>query len=43
MRAQGEALSGTMVASSAGSAKFMRILTLKIAWKFDGGDDLCSV
>jgi hypothetical protein len=33
-----EVLSGTMVASSAGLAKFMRILTLKIAWRFDGGD-----
>jgi hypothetical protein len=33
-----EALSGAMVASSAGLAKFMRILTLKIAWRFDGGD-----
>jgi hypothetical protein len=38
-----EAPSGAMVASSAGSAKFMRILTMKIAWRFDGSDDFCSV
>jgi hypothetical protein len=38
-----EAPSGTMVASSAGSTKFMRIFTMKIAWRFGGGDDLCSV
>jgi hypothetical protein len=38
-----EPLSGAMVASSAGLSKFMRILTLKIAWRFDRGDDFCSV
>jgi hypothetical protein len=38
-----KALSGAMVPSSAGSAKFMRILTLKIAWRFDGGDVFCSM
>jgi hypothetical protein len=38
-----EALSGAMVASSAGLAKFMRILTFKIAWRFVGGDDFCTV
>jgi hypothetical protein len=32
-------LSGAMVASSVGSTKFMRILTLKIARRFDGGDE----
>jgi hypothetical protein len=38
-----EALFGAMVASSAGSTKFMWILTLKIAWRFDGGVNFCSV
>jgi hypothetical protein len=38
-----EALFGAMVASLAGSAKFMWILTLKIAWRFDGGDNFRSV
>jgi hypothetical protein len=38
-----EATSGAMVVSSAGSTKFMRILTLKIARRFDDGDDICSV
>jgi hypothetical protein len=38
-----EALFGAMVTSSPGSAKFMKILTLKIAWRFDGGDDFCRV
>jgi hypothetical protein len=38
-----EALSGAMVASSAGWTKFMWILTMKISWRFDGGDDFCSV
>jgi hypothetical protein len=38
-----EALSGAMVASSAGPTKFMRILTMKIARRFDGGDDIYSV
>jgi hypothetical protein len=30
---------GTMVMSSAGSAKFMQVLTIKITSWFDGGDD----
>jgi hypothetical protein len=34
---------GAMVASSVGSTKFMRILTMKIAWWFDGCDDICSM
>jgi hypothetical protein len=38
-----EALSGTMVAPSAGSTKFMRMITLKIAQWLDGSDDFCSV
>jgi hypothetical protein len=38
-----EVPSGVMVASSAGSTKFMRILTMKIARRFDGGDDICSM
>jgi hypothetical protein len=32
------ALSDVVVASTAGTTKFMRIFTLKIAWRFDGGD-----
>jgi hypothetical protein len=32
-----------VVASSASSAKFIRILTLKIARRFDGGDSLYGV
>jgi hypothetical protein len=32
--------SGVMVASSAGLAKFMRILIMNIAWRFNGGDDI---
>jgi hypothetical protein len=38
-----EVPSGAMVALSAGSTKFMRILTMKVAWRFNGGDDFCSV
>jgi hypothetical protein len=38
-----EAPSGAMVASSAGLTKFMQILTMKIAQRFDGGDDICSM
>jgi hypothetical protein len=38
-----EAPSGAMVASSAGSAKFMRILTMKIARWFNGCDDFYGV
>jgi hypothetical protein len=38
-----EAPSGAIVVSSAGSTKFMWILTLKIAWRFVGDDDICSV
>jgi hypothetical protein len=38
-----EALSGTMVVPSAESRIFMRILTIKIARRFDGGDDTSSV
>jgi hypothetical protein len=34
-----EAPSGAMLASSTRSTKFMRILTMKIAWWFDRGDD----
>jgi hypothetical protein len=30
---------GTMVMSSAGLAKFMQVLTIKITWWFDDGDD----
>jgi hypothetical protein len=37
-----EVLSGAMVASSAGFAKFVQILTMKIARRFDGGDNFCS-
>ena len=37
------ALSGIVVASSAGSTKFMRISTLKIARRFEGGGGFCSV
>jgi hypothetical protein len=37
------ALFGAMVASMAGMTEFMWILTLKIAWRFDGGDGFCSV
>jgi hypothetical protein len=32
------ALFGAMVAPMPGTTEFMRILTLKIAWRFDGGD-----
>jgi hypothetical protein len=38
-----EAPSGAMVVSSAGSAKFMRILIRKIARWIDDSDDFCSV
>jgi hypothetical protein len=38
-----EASSGDMVASSAGSTKFIRILLLETAQWFDGGDDLSNV
>jgi hypothetical protein len=38
-----EAPSGAMVASSARSAEFMWILTIKIARWFAGDDDFCSV
>jgi hypothetical protein len=38
-----EAPSGTMVVPSAESRIFMRILTIKIAQRFDGGDDTSSV
>jgi hypothetical protein len=37
------ALFGAMVALMEGMIKFMRILTLKIARRFDGGDGFCSV
>jgi hypothetical protein len=37
------ALSVVVVTSMAGTMKFMRIFTLKIAWRFDGGDGFCSV
>jgi hypothetical protein len=30
------------LASSAKSTKFMRILTMKIARRFSGGDEICS-
>jgi hypothetical protein len=36
-------LFGAMVAPMAGMIKFMQILTLKIAQRFDGGDGFCSV
>jgi hypothetical protein len=38
-----EASSGAMVASSAGSTKFIQILFLETTQWFDGGDDFCSV
>jgi hypothetical protein len=38
-----EALSSVVVASMAGTAKFMWIFTLKIAHQIDGGDDFYSV
>jgi hypothetical protein len=38
-----EAASGAMVASSAGLTKFMRILTVKMGWRFYGSDDFCGV
>jgi hypothetical protein len=37
------ALFGAMVAPMAGMTRFMQILTLKIARRFDGGDGFCSV
>jgi hypothetical protein len=37
------AMSGVVVASMAGSTKFMRIFTLKISRRFDGGDGFCSM
>jgi hypothetical protein len=37
------ALFGVVVASMAGTTKFMWIFTLKIAQRFDGGDGFCSV
>jgi hypothetical protein len=37
------ALFGAMVAPMAGTTRFMRILTLKIARRFDGGDGFYSV
>jgi hypothetical protein len=38
-----EASSSAIVVSSAGSTKFLWILTLKIARRFVGGDDIYSV
>jgi hypothetical protein len=38
-----EASSSAMVVSSIGSTKFMRILIMNIAQRFDGGDDTCSM
>jgi hypothetical protein len=38
-----EVLSRAMVASLAGPTKFMLILILKIARRFDGGDDMSHV
>jgi hypothetical protein len=38
-----DAPSSAMVASSAGTENFMWILTLKMAWRFDGGEIFCSV
>jgi hypothetical protein len=35
--------SSPMVASSTGMENFMWILTLKMAWRFDGGEIFCSV
>jgi hypothetical protein len=37
------ALSGVMVSSTAGTTKFMRIFTLKIARWVDGADDFYSI
>jgi hypothetical protein len=37
------ALSSIVVASMAGTTKLMRIFTLKIAWRFDGGNGFCGV
>jgi hypothetical protein len=38
-----DAPSSAMVASSAGMENFMWILTLKMAWRFDGGKKFCSL
>ena len=43
MDAHREVMSGVVVASLARTTKFMRIFTLKIARRFDGGDGFCSV
>jgi hypothetical protein len=38
-----DALFGAMVAPIAGMAEFIQIFTLKIAQRFDGGDDFYSM
>jgi hypothetical protein len=38
-----EAPSSAMVALSVGLKKFMQILTMKMGWRFDDGDGLCSM